>query len=226
MVTSKDKSRSTIKTKIARLTSITKHRKTKKTNNIQLVHITSLTMNQLKQLANITSNKETMKHIGKGRIWSLKEIITYIDDEKKEIHKPEDRKSYYSFILLLNNHVIGYISGRKSGGIGIGYKNRFDLLLRMFIDSNQIGQGFGTRILKLFIKKYSSMIKTFLDKHKPHKPLPHHMNHTPIEISLFSDISLDNIPSLKIHQKNNFSYYKEIIYDGKTYQRYVRKLVI
>jgi hypothetical protein len=197
-----NKSRKTNKTK--------KASKTIASASYKLIPLTKLTPTQAEQLAIITSNPNTMKHIGMGRLWSLNDIKTYIAEEKLESRKPEYKKSYYTFILIdHNNQVVGYISGRKSMGIGASRDGKFDLLLRVFINPMQTGHGLGKLILALFINEYTNIIRK-LD--------------ISARIKLYSDISQDNIASIKIHQKNKFQFLKEITYSGNpnTFKRMIR----
>jgi RimJ/RimL family protein N-acetyltransferase len=180
---------------------------------LQLISLANInSSDHINQLAKITSNPITMKHIGKGNIWSIDDIKQYITDEQVEQYKPHFKRQYYSFILLKNNVVIGFISGRKSVGFntqpGIG---KYDLLLRMFISVEYTGQGLGTKILLLFIEAYARML---------HPVIGNKLR----DVRLYSDIALDNTASLKIHQKNKFHFIRKISYNGKPYNRYVRNL--
>lgn len=182
------------------------------TSYYKLKPLSKLTPTQAEQLSVITSNPTTMKHIGKGRTWSLIDIKNYIAEEQLESRKPESKKSYYTFILVDGHHrVVGYISGRKSMGIGTTSDSKFDLLLRVFIDPMRTGQGLGKLILALFITEYTNIIRKL---------------GISARIRLFSDISHDNIASMKIHQKNKFTHFKNVTYNGHPYQRMMRLIKI
>jgi RimJ/RimL family protein N-acetyltransferase len=182
----------------------------KKSNNLKSVdekiflkQLDKLSNVELKQLSQITRDKNIMKHIGTGKIWSLKDLYTFANDEKKESRLSHQKRQYYSMCLINNNKVIGFIAGRKNRKIIPDLKPH-DLLLRMFISNDYGGKGYGKLIIKLFIEKYSKMIG----------------NRT---ATLYSDISSDNLASIKIHEANGFELLKKNVKytNGKTYLRYI-----
>jgi len=156
-----------------------------------------------------------MKWIGTGKIWTRIDINQYIKDEKKELAKHHEKdKQYYSFVLLKDNIPIGFISGRKGRLLDAPVGRDYNILLRMFIDSRYTGHGFGTRILEMFIHKYKEMLQNDVGT-------------LPEKVELVSDIDPSNIASIKIHEKNNFTFDKEIIYkSNKHLHRYIRHLSI
>jgi hypothetical protein len=44
-----------------------------------------------------------MKYIGKGNIWTMKDLKQYMLDEKNENRKNILQRQYYSFILVKNH---------------------------------------------------------------------------------------------------------------------------
>lgn len=198
---------------ISRITKkkIIKKKQTIKNNNCQLLPINKINHIQIEQLLQITNDKNIMKSIGKGNIWDKKYIEEIIKDEENQYKKLHCYKKYYSFILICNNKVIGYISGRKNRNILPKKSSPYDLLLRMFIGSQYIGKGYGKLILKLFIQKYTNIINNMNLKDK--------------NIKLISDIDETNLPSIKIHLANEFKYIDTIKYPNKKfYERYVLEL--
>jgi hypothetical protein len=158
-----------------------------------------------------------MKHIGKGNLWSKQDIIQFIKDETLESTKSCVSRMYYSFILLCNNEVIGFIAGRKNKALLPKNISPYDLLLRMFISSTHSGKGYGKLLLKLFIKIYSKIVS------KEHELIK--LKSTNKAIQLFSDIDKKNIPSIKIHLANDFIFNSNIKYpNGKYYNRYLKHI--
>jgi len=179
-----------------------------KTNSpkLYLKSIDRLSNIQLKQLAQITNDKDIMQHIGTGKNWSLKDLHTFANEERLESRIPHSRRTHYTMCLCLNNEVIGLIAGRKNKKLLPPTSKPYDLLLRMFISKHHNGKGYGKLIIKLFIDKYSKMIN----------------NNKAI---LYSDISKDNTPSIKIHQANYFKKIDDVKYpNGKYYERYIKEI--
>jgi RimJ/RimL family protein N-acetyltransferase len=133
-------------------------------------------------------------------------------EELADSGKPFDAKGYFTYILVDGTeNVIGFISGRKNMkllAIDNGYKvSTNDLLLRMFIGSRYTGKGYGTLIIAKFIELYRRLLGSSQSA------------------NLVSDIALNNVASIKIHEKNGFIFTKEVLYpNGKYYKRYVKKI--
>ena len=189
---------------------VSRHSKTnvsRHNNNTRLIPLYNMTYNNINELELITRDKNIMKYIGKGNIWSKKDIKQFIKDEKIEKAKTREQRLYYSFVLIYNNTVIGFISGRKKTQLLPDNGTIYDLLLRMFISNKYKGRGFGKLIIKLFIKMYSQVILNVIKTH---------------DIKLISDIDKDNISSIKIHLANDFKYINTIKYPNKhNYDRYI-----
>lgn len=212
---------------------LTKYSKIIKSKNLifecKLVSLANVSQKHLDELSYITRDTSIMKYIGKGNIWTMKDLKQYMLDEKNENHKNILQRQYYSFILVKNNTVIGFIAGRKNTQlIPLSQYSPFDLLLRMFISRKYSGHGYGKIIIKLFIEKYKKILssnKTLITSHhnnskqlnKPNKPI----------VKLISDIDENNIASIKIHLANSFQFIKTIKYPNKhIYNRYLLELHI
>jgi RimJ/RimL family protein N-acetyltransferase len=115
----------------------------------------------------------------------MKDINDFIDDERKEIKKEHAQRRYYSYIIIHDNHVIGFIAGRKSKP-HTPRISPYDLLLRIFISSTEKGKGYGKEALHTFITTYKRIINS--------------------TFALISDISKTNIASIKIHLNNKFAF--------------------
>ena len=186
-------------------------KQTIKNNKCMLIPLNKINNTHIEQLLQITNDTNIMKTIGKGKIWSKKHIEEIIKDEEIQSKKLHYNRKYYSFIMICNSKVIGFISGRKNKNLLPNKSSTYDLLLRMFIGSQYIGKGYGKLILKLFIQKYSKMISIMNLKNK--------------NIKLISDIDKNNIPSVKIHLANGFKFIDTIQYPNKHfYERYVLEL--
>ena len=202
------RTRKTITNKTKKTNKTTKSKRTDKSTSTQLYlkSIDKLSNIQLKQLAQITNDKDIMQHIGTGKNWSLKDLHTFANEESLESKIIHSRRTHYTMCLILDNTVIGFIAGRKNKKLLPQNAKPYDLLLRMFISKQHGGKGYGKLIISLFINKYSNMIK----KQKA---------------TLYSDISKDNIASIKIHLANNFKLVSDVKYpNGKYYERYIKMI--
>lgn len=202
--------------------------KPKQLHNCKLISLDKITNKQIQQLSYITNDKNIMKHIGKGDLWSIQNIKQFAKDEQIESKKSTIARKYYSFILICNNKVIGFISGRKNTQLLPDNISQYDLLLRMFISSTYIGKGYGKLILQLFIQTYNKIIsKSIKDNEsgqsgKSGQSGQTGQSSTPIKITLFSDILKTNIPSIKTHLSNGFIFNNTIKYpNAKYYERYI-----
>jgi len=184
-------------------------------NQCRLIPLNKITDNHINELVQITSNKNIMKNIGKGNLWTTQDIKQFVKDERNESNKLHHSRMYYSFILVCNNKVIGFIAGRKNKNLLPKNITPYDLLLRMFISSKHSGKGYGKLIIKLFIQTYARLISNNLSIST------NKISNT----KLFSDIDKTNVASIKIHIANGFIFDCEKIYpNGKQYQRYILKL--
>ena len=158
----------------------------KQSHNCYLVPLNKINTKQIAELSVITKDAEVMKYIGKGNIWTIKDINQFVKDETMEAkknHKNHKNRMYYSFIMICNNQVVGFIAGRKNKNLLPIDSSPYNLLMRMFISRGQSGKGFGKLIIKLFIETYSRMMSAqiFGNKNKPSVP----------RIKLVSDIVID-----------------------------------
>jgi RimJ/RimL family protein N-acetyltransferase len=190
------------------------HRSQPAAGSVFLKSLAVITAAEIVQLARITSDPETMKWIGKGKTWSVADIEEFRNDEHRERGLPHNRRRHYTYIMMLGSNVIGFIEGRKSREIQKkGFGNVNDLLLRMLISRDYMGQGYGKMIIKLFLELYSRMIK-------PKSPAK-----SSGQIAIYSDIDPENIGSIKIHLANGFKFIGTYKYStGKFNNRY-RKII-
>ena len=171
---------------------------TKINNKISIIPLTKLSKNNIKELADITNDADVMKNIGNGKKWSISDIKTFISDERRESAKSNINRNYYSYAILYNNRVSGYISGRKKKNLlGPPIKtNPLNIILRIFVGKSFQGLGIGKTAVKLFITKYSNILGA---------------KYTP-GTYIIADIKKDNIASIKTMLSNDFKYYGEIQY--------------
>lgn len=191
-----------------------KYTKTRKntihSSRCNLIPFNKINTKQLFQLAMITKDKAIMKYIGRGNTWTLTDLKQFIKDETLESKKQPTKRQYYTFIMVCNNDVVGFIAGRKNKNLLPPESNPHNLLLRMFISRKHSGKGFGKLIIKLFISYYSRLLSNLSLSKNDQQP-----------IKLVSDIDKDNIASIKIHIGNGFTHTDTITYPNKqTYQRY------
>jgi hypothetical protein len=190
------------------------------TNKCLLVPLNKINTKQLFQLSIITKDKEIMKYIGKGKIWSLTDLKQFIKDETLDARKEPIKRQYYTLIMICNEEVIGLIAGRKNMNLLPKNSSPYDLLLRMFISRKHSGRGFGKLIIKLFINYYTKIINSRIFHNEIYK------NSFRIPIKLVSDIDKNNISSIKIHTANGFIHTDTITYPNKhTYERYILNIL-
>lgn len=193
----------------------------KQSHNCYLVPLNKITTKQIAELSVITKDAEVMKYIGKGNIWTIKDINQFVKDESMEAKKNNKNRMYYSFIMICNNQVVGFIAGRKNKNLLPIDSSPYDLLMRMFISRHHIGKGYGKLIIKLFIETYSKIIS----KQKNTKALLNTNENSMPRIKLVSDIDKDNIASIKIHLANGFQFIDTVKYPNKhSYERYILEL--
>jgi len=193
-------------------------------NKCYLVPLNKITTKQIEELSVITRDIEVMKYIGKGNIWTVNDIKQFVKDENIEAKKNNKNRMYYSYIMVCNNKVIGFIAGRKKKNLLPSNTTPYDLLMRMFISRKQFGKGFGKLIIKLFIEMYCRMISKVISDIKKNKKNNGKENGIP-RIKLVSDIDKDNISSIKIHLANGFQFIDTVKYPNKHfYERYILEL--
>ena len=184
--------------------------------NIKLLELTKLTKNEIEQLVDITSNIDVMKYIGTGKIWTIDDIKSFIKDEKIDQKLPHHKRQYYSYVILYDNNVVGYISGRKKRSILTKPfdRNPDNIIFRILIGSNYQGKGIGKIAVKLFIDKYRNIVNRNIIKEDKK------LNSTTV---IIADIDKDNIGSIKTMLANGFKYYGVIKYFGnsKELNRYI-----
>ena len=92
-----------------KLTKYSKIRKSKirKSKNViseyRLLSLANASQIHLDELSHITRDTSIMKYIGKGNIWTMKDLKQYMLDEKNENRKNILQRQYYSFILVKNH---------------------------------------------------------------------------------------------------------------------------
>ena len=201
-------------------------RKQSRKHNCYLVPLNKITTKHAEELAVITKDIEVMKYIGKGNIWTIKDIKQFIKDENIEVNKTNKNRMYYSYVMVCNNKVVGFIAGRKNKNLLPFDSTPYDLLMRMFISRMHSGKGLGKLIIKLFIETYSRMMsqQIFGNNAKDIKTTKTTKTSLP-RIKLISDIDKHNISSIKIHLVNGFQFSDTIKYPNKhSYERYILEL--
>ena len=170
--------------------------------------IANLNTEHIKQLTKIYN-----AHGSRNRL-TEKEIKQFVIDEKIQNAKPDIHRTYYSYCVMYNNILVGYIIGKKtplllSKYLGSDVKpNKFDLLFSIGLDEKYKNKGIGTRAIELFIKMYAKRINQLGSYAKDAK--------------LYADIASTNIASMRAFKKNQFHYSHEIKISGNPYKRYSR----
>ena len=189
--------------------------------NIKLLELHKLTKNEIEQLANITNNIDVMKYIGTGKIWTIDDIKSFIKDEQIDQKLHHHKRQYYSYVIIYDNNIVGYISGRKKRSILTKPfdRNPYNIIFRILIGSNYQGKGIGKIAVKLFIDKYRNIVKP--KKNLSSKNL--NSKNLSSTIVIIADIDKDNIGSIKTMIANGFKYYGVVKYfkDSKKLNRYV-----
>lgn len=96
-------------------------------------HVSRLAWKHEKGLQSISSNVETMKHIGHGRAWSASHVKTTIRQGVDDAARMSTRYQHFAFIH--NDEVVGYarfVCKRVSGG---------EFVIRVFCRPNEMGYG-------------------------------------------------------------------------------------
>ena len=210
---------------IGKQTSKKTQKNSEKPKTILLKSLAHLTDDEIIQLSQITNDLTIMKFIGKGNIWSLEDLLKY---RKEELHNEKlnhRNRTHYSYVLINNSRVIGFIEGRKNKSLlpkinksTNKLSSSYDILMRMFISQKYKGMGYGKLIIQLFIDQYKTLLEKYFKKHK--------INNT-ARICLYSDIDPNNIASIKIHLHNNFLPHGTFKYpNNKIYNRYKYNVMI
>lgn len=116
----------------------------KTTDSVTLKPIHTINNTEIQALADITSNPETMRTIGKGMTWDVKYIRDLVKYSRMDITGPNPQ--YYHFIIKKNNNVVGYI-----GIHPMIAPYRGELQLRYIISPDYRGQGIATLAVKELI---------------------------------------------------------------------------
>lgn len=114
------------------------------TNSIKIKPIHTINNTEIIKLADITSNPETMRTIGKGTVWDVKYIRDLVKYSRMDITVPNPQ--YYHFIIKKNNDVVGYV-----GIHPMIAPYRGELQLRYIISPDYRGQGIATIAVKEII---------------------------------------------------------------------------
>lgn len=105
----------------------------------KLVHVLlePLSYKHIDALEKISRDAETMRHIGVGKIWTRADIKDKIDSNKLDSGR---YKKYYHYAVIdpATKSLVGYAGLHPM-------LNRDGLQLRVFIDKNAQGRGFGTQ---------------------------------------------------------------------------------
>jgi hypothetical protein len=104
-------------------------------------------VNQLKELAAITSDVNTMKNIGDGKPWTYEKILGM----KSQAEKDYNNKQYYDWLIISNQSVVGYIA-LKPVGKGVRGVNPDQKQIRVFVGEKR--RGHAVRAISLAIHEY------------------------------------------------------------------------
>lgn len=162
--------------------------------------LTKITENDKHVLINITSDKDTMKSISDGKIWSEKKVNNFIYYNSVDNNQSSDIRTNFYWGMKINKKLIGIV-----GIHTINYgKSRNTFYVTIFIDKSNVGKGYGTIFLKMAILKFMKL--------KPDTPI-------------YADIEESNIASQKLHIKLGFKsigkLHKINPKSSKMYQTYI-----
>ena len=73
-----------------------------------------MTPEQADQLLSIASNPELMEVIGVGKPWTKKDIEELVEYSRADRVLSPKEKTNYTFVMLVKNHVVGFISLRPA----------------------------------------------------------------------------------------------------------------
>ena len=99
-----------------------------------------LSYKHIEALEKISRDADTMRHIGVGKVWTHADIRDKIDSNKQDSGR---YKKYYHYALIdpLSKTLVGY------AGLHPMLKTLDGLQLRVFIDKNAQGRGFGSQAI-------------------------------------------------------------------------------
>lgn len=117
--------------------------------NIRYKYLFELTTNQIKQLKKICSDKNIMKWIGDGNIWS-NEYVNNLINYSNEDHKNKYIHNYLYIAILNKNSVIGL------SGIHPMVNDKKNIQLMIFIHHNYHGKGISTLVINK-LKEYKNI---------------------------------------------------------------------
>jgi len=107
----------------------------------KLVHVLlePLAYNHIDALEKISRDTETMRHIGVGKVWTSADIKDKIDSNRRDSGR---YKKYYHYAVIdpATSSLVGYAGLHPM-------LNREGLQLRVFIDKNAQGRGFGSQAI-------------------------------------------------------------------------------
>jgi len=178
--------------------------------SLRLETIANLNAEQITQLAKIYNAH------GSRTSLTEKEIKQFVIDEKIQNTKPDIQRIYYSYCVMYNDILVGYIIGKKTPLLLPKYlyhntkPNKFDLLFSIGLDASYKNKGIGTRAIELFIKMYSKRISG--------------MGNYARAAKLYADIASTNIASMRAFEKNGFHYSHDIMISSNPYKRYSRNV--
>jgi RimJ/RimL family protein N-acetyltransferase len=184
-------------------------------SSITFKPLNKLSLLDVIQFSKITQNPDVMSSIGNGNLWSKQKIQDYITQEQKETLLPISRRQYWSWCIVKNATICGFIGIHKSlnqsqskrkmkktktinhkkiksktksyNVLASNHNNLIKLEIRIFVDTKFQGQGIATDALELL----KTHIHIIFDKIKN-------------SIELISYVKPSNVASIKIHQKTHF----------------------
>ena len=160
------------------------------------VKLNKIKTTDFEELHKITSDKEVMKYIADGKVWTnnkTKKFLKYSIEEQNNNNNNKSRTSFF-YKITLNKKLIGIIGIHK-------YKKEKDYSLRYFLNTENQGKGYGTQALKLILHKIKKIRK---DINK-----------------VFSQVLFGNIGSEISCKKVGFIFQKNIKRSGKKYKQFI-----
>lgn len=145
------------------------------------------------RISEITSQKNVMKYIGTGEVWSDDKVDKFIKYNLEEQAQTDDIRENYYWGICYENKLVGVV------GIHPVYYDKKNNYLTVFLDENNLKKGIGSGAIKKAIDKYWIVKKN----------------------DIYSDVLINNIPAQKTMEKLNFEKKQKHKIRRKQYFKYV-----
>lgn len=158
---------------------------------INLIHIEAVSAATRVALSHITQEPATMKHIGRGSVWSLTDIDKMMGYDN-------------NFVVMQDSTVVGYVGLHPYSDTSMGTRPSKNiskniskgLQLRVFIGKKFIKKGYGVKAVKLLLEQ------------------------TNTKEDIYAIVRRDNLPSNRLVKKSGFTFLQQSNVYGAPHNMY------